>query len=124
MNEAQQLTREQCLCRLASHRVGRVSVSRGALPVIMPVTYVHDGDSVLFRAPLDAGFIEACDRSVIAFEVGGVDCDDGEWSVHVVGIASMVTADTARVDLERVSGRQLGSVSMLHGTPLITALPT
>jgi hypothetical protein len=80
--------------------------------VIMPVTYVQDGDSVVFRAPLDAGFVAACDRAVIAFEVGDVDCDDGAWSVHVVGIASMVTVETARVDLERVSGRQLCSVSM------------
>jgi Pyridoxamine 5'-phosphate oxidase len=106
------LTDEQCLRRLASHRVGRVSVSRGALPVVMPVTYFSDGDGVVFRAPLDADFVRACDNAVIAFEVGDLE-EAGGWTVHVVGIAMMRPDQTARVSIARVSGRCLDSASML-----------
>jgi Pyridoxamine 5'-phosphate oxidase len=105
------LTTEQCLRRLSTHRVGRVSVSRGALPVIMPVTYVTIGDSVVFRAPLDADFVRACDHAVVAFEVGDID-DACGWTVHVVGIAIMAGDQTARVPVARVSGRCLDSASM------------
>jgi hypothetical protein len=105
------LTQEQCLRRLSRHRVGRVSVSRGALPVIMPVTYQIDGDSVVFCAPLDAGFVRACDNAVVAFEVGDINDADG-WTVHVVGIAITQGDLSARVPVARVSGRCLDSASM------------
>jgi Pyridoxamine 5'-phosphate oxidase len=100
----QSLTRDQCLCRLARHRVGRVSVSRDALPLIVVVSYWQDGDSLVLRSPLDAGFGRDCDNAVIAFEVGDID-DDSAWSVHVVGIATMQTDHTARIRVERVTGR-------------------
>jgi Pyridoxamine 5'-phosphate oxidase len=106
------LTREQCLRRLTSRRVGRVSVSRAALPVIMPVTYFPDGDSVVFRAPLDADFVRACDHAVVAFEVGELDETTG-WTVHVVGVAVARADQTARVSIAQVSGRCLDSASMV-----------
>jgi Pyridoxamine 5'-phosphate oxidase len=103
---AKPLSRTQCLARLSSRRAGRVSVSRKALPVIMPVTYECDGTHLVLTAPLDADFADVCDRAVLAFEVGSVGVDDAGWSIHVVGLGEAQQDRTVWVDLERMTGRQ------------------
>lgn len=107
------LTREQCLFRLSQDGVGRVSASKNALPLIVPVVYVNDGGNIVFHAPLDVEFASACDQAVIAFEIGEVSgADTAGWSVQVIGVASLVNGaglaadQSARINLERVSGRQ------------------
>jgi nitroimidazol reductase NimA-like FMN-containing flavoprotein (pyridoxamine 5'-phosphate oxidase superfamily) len=103
------LTRDQCLARLSGRTVGRVSVSMGALPVVVPVVYELDADSVLFHAPLDGLLAPACDGSVIAFEVDDLttaDRPDGGWSVHVTGIASLVTDQVIRLETSRMTGQE------------------
>jgi hypothetical protein len=128
----QSLTREECLARLSHQRVGRVSVSKDALPLIVPVIYVRDGSDLVFRSPLDAAFAKLCDHAVIAFEVDGLSVvGDTGWSVHVVGVASMLTGAeelrqrgsgmpteaglethrTVRMGIERVSGQQIATRS-------------
>jgi nitroimidazol reductase NimA-like FMN-containing flavoprotein (pyridoxamine 5'-phosphate oxidase superfamily) len=108
------LTHDECLARLSGNRLGRVSLSKGALPVIVPVVYVRDGISVMFSAPLDRDFAQLCDTSVIAFEVDGVSASgDLGWSVQVVGVASALKDhgsdpdQVARVSLGRLSGQTL-----------------
>jgi nitroimidazol reductase NimA-like FMN-containing flavoprotein (pyridoxamine 5'-phosphate oxidase superfamily) len=110
------LTREQCVARLAGQRIGRVSMSRNALPVIVPVTYFQDGANIVFRAPLDASFATLCDGAVIAFEADGLSTvESSGWSVHLVGVASILSRDggegaqSARVSLERVTGLQIAA---------------
>lgn len=129
-----QLTREQCSAHLSSRGIGRVSLSIGAMPVIIPVVYLVDDDSVLFQAPLDRSFADACDGSVIAFEVDDMSTSAGHgmWSVHAVGMGSRLderehlhvqslgagTFATSRVDqivrlpTQRLSGHEL------HATPV------
>jgi uncharacterized protein len=114
---AHSLTRDQCLSRLSECTVGRVSVSKDALPVIVPVVYVQDRTGVVFSSPLDPGFAKLCDRAVIAFEVGDVGAASGVgWSVQVIGVASLVGAghpesdQTAHVNLARISGHEVRSV--------------
>jgi nitroimidazol reductase NimA-like FMN-containing flavoprotein (pyridoxamine 5'-phosphate oxidase superfamily) len=108
------LTRDECVARLSSGTVGRVSVSMGALPVVVPVRYVLDEDSVLFCAPLDALLAAACNGSVIAFEVddlaGSLTAGSG-WSVHVTGIGSLLNeADQPR--LQRLGPLAIGHRSL------------
>lgn len=86
------LSREECLRLLATVPVGRVAVSVGALPAILPVNFVVlDGDVVFRTAPgskLDA----AVRNAVVAFEADAVDAVyHTGWSVLVVGVAEEVT---------------------------------
>jgi nitroimidazol reductase NimA-like FMN-containing flavoprotein (pyridoxamine 5'-phosphate oxidase superfamily) len=84
----QTMTRDECLAALRAHRVGRVSVTHQALPVIVPVNYAVEGNSVIFRTRSDGFLAAACHSNMIAFEIDDLS-DDGSagWSVLVVGVA-------------------------------------
>jgi uncharacterized protein len=89
----QTLTGDQCLNRLSQQRIGRVSVSKDALPIIVPVDYARDGDSIVFRARHHSMLAQACDKAVIAFEVDEFSLVAGTgWSVQVVGVAMLLAA--------------------------------
>jgi uncharacterized protein len=95
------LTRAQSVRLLESTSIGRVGVSIGALPAVLPVNFaIVDGDIVIRTTPgtkLDA----AVTNMVVAFEIDGVDPIAGGWSVLVQGVAEEVT-DPA--DKERLRG--------------------
>jgi nitroimidazol reductase NimA-like FMN-containing flavoprotein (pyridoxamine 5'-phosphate oxidase superfamily) len=119
------LSREECLSRLSKHHVARVSATRGALPVTVPVTYLTECDGVVFGAPLDPGFAQLCDRVVVSFEVGEVSDDpNSAWSVQILGVASALpgSGETARLGLERLSGRQLAVSSHVSVQPVVEAI--
>jgi uncharacterized protein len=87
----QTLSGDQCLSRLSRQRIGRVSLSKHALPIIVPVDYARDGDSIVFRARHHSMLAQACDKAVIAFEVDEFSpASDTGWSVQVVGIATLL----------------------------------
>jgi nitroimidazol reductase NimA-like FMN-containing flavoprotein (pyridoxamine 5'-phosphate oxidase superfamily) len=98
----QSMTPDECLQELQGHRVGRVSVTHQALPVVVPVNYAVVGHAVVFRTRNDGFLADACGNAVIAFEIDEL-ADDGSrgWSVLVVGVASAAT------DSERL--RAIGS---------------
>ena len=83
------LRREECLELLASASVGRVVFTDGGLPVILPVTFVIDGDVIAFRTRAGSRLAKKTSGAVVAFEV-----DDTEpalqagWSVCVCGRAT------------------------------------
>lgn len=85
------LSRAECLELLGKEHVGRVGVSMGALPVILPVNYTLLDHSVLIRTVAGTKLAAATTRTVVAFEVDSYQ-DDGlaGWSVLVVGRASEV----------------------------------
>lgn len=85
------LQRSECLELLASDVVGRLAVIDGGTPVILPINYVLDGDTVVFRTEkglkLDAG-----PRSPASFEIDSVDREHRTgWSVVVTGRLEEVT---------------------------------
>jgi nitroimidazol reductase NimA-like FMN-containing flavoprotein (pyridoxamine 5'-phosphate oxidase superfamily) len=89
------LSRDECLGLLAGRQLGRVSVSIGALPAILPVNYVLcDGGVVVRTAPgtkLSAALVGA----VVGFEIDDVSPDRAAgWSVLVVGNAVEIRDDT------------------------------
>ena len=89
-----ELTREECLRLLAARPIGRLAVvTAEGLPMIVPVNYVLDGDTVLFRT--DAGTkVDGLRRHPVAFEVDDIDPDDRTgWSVLVQGIAHEVAPE-------------------------------
>lgn len=85
---------------------GRISVTIGALPEIVPVAYgLVDGD-VVFFADDAPGVTGALSCTVVAFETNWRDrapTGAERWDVHVVGTARLVT-DAARIEAARARG--------------------
>ncbi len=95
------LSPAECVKLLAGQRLGRVSVSIGALPAILPVNYVLWDDSIVFRSAPGTKLSVALMGSVVGFEVDAVTEDhSGGWSVLVVGHATEIR-DAATLEAAR-----------------------
>jgi nitroimidazol reductase NimA-like FMN-containing flavoprotein (pyridoxamine 5'-phosphate oxidase superfamily) len=128
-NGLEVLDRAGCLQLLAGAAFGRVALTAGALPVILPVTYKLVAERVVFSTASGAKMRAATAHAVIAFEVDHLDVlSHSGWSVLVTDIARPVYDeaeaealwgagvprwlagdDAALVTLatERISGRRL-----------------
>lgn len=86
-----ELSRDECLQMLQAHSVGRIAVTHQALPVIIPVNYVVDGNTIVFRTRREGILGRACRSAVVAFEIDDI-ADDGQSgsSVVVVGVADLL----------------------------------
>jgi len=135
-NGLEVLDRRESLRLLATATIGRISVTSGALPTVLPVNFrVIDGRIVFRTAPgtkLDAATLNA----VVAFEADRIDTDAHEgWSVVVVGVAQRVRDDEVdghesglitrwapgpgdrlvAISTERVTGRRLRPAVVAEG---------
>src|SRR5262245_44947457 len=91
-NGLEVLARAECLRLLAGARLGRVGISSGALPQVLPVNFRLVGDQVVFRTGIGTKLDAATRNAVVAFEVDSMDALAHEgWSVVVTGIAREVT---------------------------------
>ena len=127
------LSTAECHDFLARESLGRVAVSIGALPVILPVFYVSRERSIWFFTEDGTKLNAAVNNSIVAFEVDRVD-EAGGWSVLVVGrceeehngetirqrradgladIVPGVRDHLIRVPLQQVSGRRFRTDGML-----------
>jgi nitroimidazol reductase NimA-like FMN-containing flavoprotein (pyridoxamine 5'-phosphate oxidase superfamily) len=98
------LTNDECLRLLSTASVGRIAVTRDALPVILPVNYVLDGTALLIRTN-DGAILRAARAggTVVAFEVDSLDEQTMTgWSVLVTGTLREVTAVSAVVRAEQL----------------------
>jgi len=132
------LTEPECYDLLASGSVGRVGVTVGALPVILPVNYRTVDRDVVFRTSPGTKLRAALDHAVIAFEVDALDeRRRSGWSVLIVGRAHEVVdpREVAQLDAlglepwagdggrdrwvrlhpEFVSGRRISQANALGG---------
>jgi nitroimidazol reductase NimA-like FMN-containing flavoprotein (pyridoxamine 5'-phosphate oxidase superfamily) len=132
------LDRAQCLELLSASALGRIAVTVSALPLILPVNFLLDGDRILIRTGIGTKLEAATRDAVVAFEADHVEpFGHTGWSVCVIGRASELRdrEDLARasalplphwtqdgashlmaVSLDVVSGRRL-----THGTAVIGA---
>lgn len=102
-NQMLVLTRDECLHLLEQVNVGRVAVTIGALPVILPVNFRLIGERVVFRTSPGTKLDAATAGAVVAFEVDQFDAvAHAGWSVLVTGIAAEVTDPDDRARLEEV----------------------
>jgi nitroimidazol reductase NimA-like FMN-containing flavoprotein (pyridoxamine 5'-phosphate oxidase superfamily) len=101
------LDRSECLRLLATTPVGRIGVSIGALPVILPVNYRLVGGHIVIRTVPGTKLDAATQRAVVAFEADSY-APDGSWgwSVLVQGACSRVADE--------------GEAAALAATPLPT----
>jgi nitroimidazol reductase NimA-like FMN-containing flavoprotein (pyridoxamine 5'-phosphate oxidase superfamily) len=83
------LDRSDCLRLLARGGIGRIAVTAGALPMILPVRYALDNDHVVLCVGVGSTLDQATHHAVVAFEVDGSDLG-GEWSVSIVGVAQPI----------------------------------
>ena len=86
------LTEAECRTLLGTRTLGRVGVTSGGLPMILPVQYVYADNVVTFRTGGGTKLRAAQSGDVLAFEVDAYDGETGEgWSVLVLGRASVVS---------------------------------
>jgi nitroimidazol reductase NimA-like FMN-containing flavoprotein (pyridoxamine 5'-phosphate oxidase superfamily) len=106
-NGLQVLDREQCVRLLQRATVGRVGITSGALPAVLPVNFHVDDDRIVFRTGQGTKLDAATRDAVVAFEADEIDpAGRTGWSVMVTGVAQEVTDAGERQRLvEHVSPR-------------------
>lgn len=95
------LDREECLRLLATATIGRVGITFGALPAVLPVNFRVVGERVVFRTGAGTKLDAATCNSVVAFEADAIEpFSHTGWSVVVTGVAREVTEPTEVAALE------------------------
>jgi uncharacterized protein len=85
------LDRAECLRLLSRATVGRIGLTSGALPVVLPVNFWFDGEEIYVRTGPGTKLAVATKDAVVAFEVDDIDpLWHTGWSVMVTGIAHHV----------------------------------
>lgn len=85
-----ELDRDECAELLASTRIGRIAYNDADGPVVLPVNYIFDGQTVLFRTS-PYGDLARHLAEVVAFQVDGFDdFTESGWSVLVRGRAAVI----------------------------------
>jgi nitroimidazol reductase NimA-like FMN-containing flavoprotein (pyridoxamine 5'-phosphate oxidase superfamily) len=85
------LEESQCLALLAANSLGRVGITIGGLPVIMPVNYALVDGNIVFRTGEGSKLHAASNRAIIAFEVDSYDAAaNSGWSVLAIGRSQTV----------------------------------
>jgi nitroimidazol reductase NimA-like FMN-containing flavoprotein (pyridoxamine 5'-phosphate oxidase superfamily) len=102
-NGLQVLEHDECMQLLASATLGRLAVSAGALPSIVPVNFLLDGDRILIRTSPGTKLLAALEHAVVAFEVDDFDSfSHSGWSVSVTGMADEVRDSSELERIERL----------------------
>lgn len=94
------LERAECLRLLGNAHLGRIAVSASALPIVRPVGYVMEGDTIVVDVGRGPDLAFATAGAVVAFEADNLH-ENGHtgWTVTVTGMAQAVhdEQDTARL---------------------------
>lgn len=90
-NGLEVLSREQALALLASVPVARVGLSMNALPAVLPVNFVLDGDEIIIRTAEGSKLDAALGHAVVALEADEFDpIGHVGWSVLVRGTSRVL----------------------------------
>src|SRR4051794_37820075 len=96
------LDEDQCRALLGSAGVGRVGITLGGLPVILPVNYSFIDGDIVFQTGDGSKLQAASNGAVIAFEVDDyATTEHTGWSVLAIGRAATITDPT---DIEHLNG--------------------
>lgn len=110
-NGLEVLDRHQCLQLLATVPVGRVGITSGAVPVVLPVNFALDGDEIVIRTVRGSKYDAAIHNTVVAFEADRFDpIDHTGWSVVITGASRELTSDDDRHRAERLPLRRWAEV--------------
>ena len=90
-NGLEVLSRDECMELLATATLGRVGVTSGALPIVLPVNFRVVGDRIVFRTGRGTKLDAASSGAVVALEVDDFDpMGHTGWSVMITGRADEV----------------------------------
>jgi nitroimidazol reductase NimA-like FMN-containing flavoprotein (pyridoxamine 5'-phosphate oxidase superfamily) len=85
------IDRDECFRLLAGDCIGRLAVVAGSAPIILPVNYAVDGQSLVFRTAPGTK-LDAAGRAPASFEIDSFDRRTHTgWSVVVTGRLEEVT---------------------------------
>lgn len=102
-NGLEVLTRDECLRLLGRATLGRLAITSGALPMVLPVNFRLVGERIVFRTGAGTKLDAAANGNVVAFEVDDMDpLWHTGWSVVVTGVASEITDPADRAELADV----------------------
>src|SRR5436309_1466959 len=100
------LERDECLRLLAKVPIGRVALTVGALPTVLPVNFCVFDDQIVVRTAPGSKLDAALQNTVVAFEVDDFDSlYHRGWSVVVTGRTTAIT------DPEELSRLEVASVA-------------
>lgn len=103
-NGLEVLDEETCLALVATGTLGRVAITTGALPTILPVNYCLVDRTILFRTGRGTKLDAATTNAVVAFEVDAFDpVDHTGWSVNIIGVARDLEPLLRHVTFDRTS---------------------
>jgi len=92
--ERDELSAQECRDLLATQEVGRVGLCSAQGPMVLPVSYVLDGDSVVFRTAPYGVLGRYAWHGLVAFEVDHADpATRTGWSVVVRGEGDLVEGE-------------------------------
>lgn len=103
------LSESECRRLLGRHTLGRVGITSGGLPLILPVHYVYDDGVIVFRTGMGSKLSAAVNGDVLAFEVDTYDSEQARgWSVMVLGRATVLTTEHEHEGLPTLDGPRSG----------------
>lgn len=98
------LDRDECLRLLATTTLGRVGITKGALPVIVPINFRLVGDRIVFRTSVGTKLDLATRNAVVAFEADHRAAVSGAgWSVAVTDVTREVIDPAELAELSRAA---------------------
>lgn len=95
----EELEHHECIRLLATQIVGRVGLVVEGRPLVMPVNYVADGATIVFRTAQGSMFDRAVRGAEVAFEIDHADPGyHSGWSVIGRGRAEPLADDRVHTD--------------------------
>jgi hypothetical protein len=96
LGQVWRLSEERCRSLLASASSGHLALSQSALPLIVPVSCVLDGDALVVRAGLGLAGKVPLKPGVVAFETAAASINGAwRWEVLVQGHCELVDGGVA-----------------------------
>ncbi len=98
-NPVTPIATQECWELLAAQQVGRLATAVGSMPDIVPINFVVDGSSLVFRTAAGSKLFAVTINATVALEVDNWT-ETGGWSVVARGLAHEVTADDELTQVE------------------------
>jgi nitroimidazol reductase NimA-like FMN-containing flavoprotein (pyridoxamine 5'-phosphate oxidase superfamily) len=96
------LTRGECLQLLDTAYIGRLGLSESSLPIILPLNFAMDHESIVFCTEAGSKLQAARARDVVCLEIDDADVNNHQgWSVIVTGRLREIT-DPREVEAARL----------------------
>jgi nitroimidazol reductase NimA-like FMN-containing flavoprotein (pyridoxamine 5'-phosphate oxidase superfamily) len=88
----EELGHDECLTRIATQRLGRLGVVVDGVPLVLPMRFAMDDETVVLQTNQGAKILHA-PMTAVSFEVDHVDWDKGEgWSVLIQGVGEDISS--------------------------------